>query len=369
MTAPDAPLLEASGVAKRFGAVVALRDASLTVRPGEVVALMGANGAGKSTFVKIITGALKPSAGHVRIRGVERTVGSPAEARASGLVPVYQEPSLIPDLDTAANLRLTGTDRDAFEHWVGELGIADLDYAEPIAALPLATLRVLDLARALAAEPDVLLLDEPLSALDLKLRQHMRTELRAIQERVGITFVYITHDQGEALTMSDHVAVMSEGRIEQVGDGTTVYDSPDTAFVASFVGENNVIEGTVRESGGGSALVDTPHGPIRARTSANAARATLATGDAAMVFVRPESVAVLGPGDETENRVRGSVSHRHFEGTLWHVEVAPERGGPDITLSTLNDGRVGERPVGEAVTLGFPERLAIALPRGRLAAE
>ena len=213
--APDAPLLDASGVAKRFGAVVALRDASLTVRRGEVVALMGSNGAGKSTFVKIITGALRPSAGHVRIRGTERIVGSPAEARASGLVPVYQEPSLIPDLDTAANLRLTGTDRAAFEHWVGELGVADLDYTEPTSSLPLATLRVLDLARALAAEPDVLLLDELTAALPTDLVERVLKTVRA-QAEAGRGVIYISHRFPEIAAVCDRASVLRDGMT--VGD-------------------------------------------------------------------------------------------------------------------------------------------------------
>lgn len=214
---PATPLLDASGVAKRFGAVVALRDASLTVRRGEVVALMGANGAGKSTFVKIITGALRPSAGSVRIRGAERVVGSPAEARASGLVPVYQEPSLIPDLDTAANLRLTGTDRSAFEHWVGELGLSGLDYSQPISQLPLATLRVLDLARALAAEPDVLLLDELTAALPTDLVERVLRTVRA-QADAGRGVIYISHRFPEIAAVCDRASVLR--------DGATVGDLP-----------------------------------------------------------------------------------------------------------------------------------------------
>jgi len=144
----DTALLDASGVAKSFGAVRALTDASLHVARGEVVALMGANGAGKSTFVKILTGALKPDAGQVLIRGREARVGNPAQARASGLVPVYQEPSLIPDLDVADNLRLGGTPTEAFQHWVADLGITGLRLSDMIRDLPLATLRILDLARA-----------------------------------------------------------------------------------------------------------------------------------------------------------------------------------------------------------------------------
>ena len=153
---PDAPVLDALAVSKSFGAVVALRNASLLVRKGQVVALRGANGAGKSTFIKILTGALRPDGGHVRIRGRETAVGSPAEARRSGLVPVYQEPSLIPDLDVADNLRLGNTPVAAFRHWVDALGIPDLPLDAMIGRLPLATLRILDLARALAAKPDVL---------------------------------------------------------------------------------------------------------------------------------------------------------------------------------------------------------------------
>ncbi|OYX23431.1 MAG: sugar ABC transporter, partial [Rhodobacterales bacterium 32-66-7] len=143
-------ILDAKGIAKRFGAVVALRDASLLVRRGQIVALMGANGAGKSTFVKILTGVLKPDAGHVLIKGRASEVHSPAGARRSGLVPVYQEPSLIPDLTVGDNLRLGDTPVEKFRHWVAELGISDLRLDDTIGRLPLATLRILDLARALA---------------------------------------------------------------------------------------------------------------------------------------------------------------------------------------------------------------------------
>ena len=146
------------------------------------------------------------------------------------------------------------------------------------------------IARALCAEPQVLLLDEPLSALDLKLRQHMRSELRAIQRRVGLTFIYITHDQGEALTMSDHVAVMREGEIEQIADGRTLYDDPATAFVASFVGENNTFTGQVAAVADGMARLDTPAGPLRARIAKRGPWA-LKPGDRAMVFIRPEALA------------------------------------------------------------------------------
>src|SRR5262245_31629873 len=154
------PLLEATGVVKTYGAVAALRNASLNVLLGEVHALMGANGAGKSTLVKILTGAIRPNSGRILIRGKEHHVHSTAEARLAGLVSVYQEPALIPDLDVASNLRLTRTPLEPFRQWVRELGVEDLDIRDTARDLPLATLRILDLARALAIAPELLLLDE-----------------------------------------------------------------------------------------------------------------------------------------------------------------------------------------------------------------
>ncbi|MES2145729.1 MAG: sugar ABC transporter ATP-binding protein [Pseudomonadota bacterium] len=209
------PVLDAKGVAKRFGAVVALRDASLQVARGQIVALMGANGAGKSTFVKILTGALKADAGHVRIKGRDSTVGSPAAARRWGLVPVYQEPSLIPDLDVADNLRLGDTPVDPFRHWVSELGISGLRLDELIGRLPLATLRILDLARSLAAEPDVLMLDEMTAALPTDLVDRVMTVVRA-QADAGRSIIYISHRFTEIARICDRATILRDGAT--VGD-------------------------------------------------------------------------------------------------------------------------------------------------------
>ncbi|MDP3262905.1 MAG: sugar ABC transporter ATP-binding protein [Tabrizicola sp.] len=210
----DAPaptaVLDATGVAKRFGAVVALRDASLQVGPGQVMALMGANGAGKSTFVKILTGVLKPDSGHVRIKGRESTVASPSGARRSGLVPVYQEPSLIPDLDIADNLRLGNTPVAPFRHWVAELGLPNLALDAMIRSLPLASLRIVDLARALALEPDVLLLDELTAALPTDLVDRVLKTVRA-QADAGRSVIYISHRFTEIAAICDRATVLRDG--------------------------------------------------------------------------------------------------------------------------------------------------------------
>ena len=211
------PLLDATGVAKNYGAVVALRNASLSVLPGEVHALMGANGAGKSTLVKILTGALKPTAGHIVIRGKELKVSSPDGARRAGLVSVYQEPSLIPDLDIISNLRLTRTPVEPFRQWVRELGVPDLNLDDMARDVPLAILRVLDLARALALEPDVLLLDEMTAALPANLAERVLDVVRR-QSATGRSVIFISHRFLEISVLCDRATVLRDGETVGVVD-------------------------------------------------------------------------------------------------------------------------------------------------------
>jgi ribose transport system ATP-binding protein len=235
-------LLEATGVAKTYGAVVALRSASLAVRPGEVHALMGANGAGKSTLVKILTGAVRPDAGTITVRGRPLTVHSPAEARRGGIVSVYQEPALIPDLDIRANLRLTDTPVEPFRSWLEQLGIADFDLSELARHVPLATLRVIDLARALAIEPDVLMLDEMTAALPANLTERV-LEVIGRQRGGERCVVFISHRMIEIGAVCDRATVLREGatvgvvdvtpgsdeRIVELMLGAIVEDIPDAA--------------------------------------------------------------------------------------------------------------------------------------------
>ena len=190
------PLLEATDIAKTYGAVVALKSASLGVRTGEIHALMGANGAGKSTLVKILTGNVRPDSGTIKVRGLERTAHSPAEARRSGLVSVYQEPAVIPDLDIRANLRLTETPVEPFRHWMNELGLPRVSLTAMARELPLATLRIIDLARALAIQPDVLMLDEMTAALPANLTERV-LEVVSRQREGDRCVVFISHRMSE----------------------------------------------------------------------------------------------------------------------------------------------------------------------------
>ena len=212
-------LLEATGISKTYGAVVALKAASLAVRPGEVHALMGANGAGKSTLVKILTGAVRPDGGTIAVRGKERAVHSPAEARRGGLVSVYQEPALIPDLDIRSNLRLTETPVEPFRHWLHELGLENLDLSSLARRLPLASLRIIDLARALAIEPDVLMLDEMTAALPANLTERV-LEVVGRQRGGDRSIIFISHRMIEIAAVCDRATVLREGETVGVVDVT-----------------------------------------------------------------------------------------------------------------------------------------------------
>ncbi len=253
----DTPLLDARGVAKSYGAVKALTDARLTVARGEIVALMGANGAGKSTFVKILTGAVRPDTGRIVIAGREARMGSPAQARRAGLVPVYQEPSLIPDLDVGDNLRLGNTPARDFLRWVEELGITGIRLTDLIGDLPLATLRILDLARALASQPDVLLLDEMTAALPTDLVENVLRVVRARADQ-GMGVIYVSHRFTEISTLCDRASVLRDGRT--VGDLRIEQGVEDRA-VELMLGERLALG--AREGAAAAARTGTPRLAIR----------------------------------------------------------------------------------------------------------
>jgi spermidine/putrescine transport system ATP-binding protein len=349
--------IELDHVSVRFGRFVAVRDATLKIASGEFFSFLGPSGCGKTTILRTISGFIDPSEGAVRIGGRDmRGIGP--NRRPTALI--FQNLALFPMMTVAENvgygLRVRGIRRKDRRTKVDELLrlVALSDQGDKrVSELSGGQRQRVAIARALAVEPDVLLLDEPLSALDLKLRQHMRNELRAIQRRVGVTFIYITHDQGEALTMSDRVAVMNAGVIEQVGDGRTIYEHPATAFVASFVGENNAFVGRVTSAANGSAAVDTPFGVLRGRNPQG-----LRTGDEAILFVRPEALR-LGNGSEVA--FESQAINLVYEGNLTHL-VFRGPGNKPINV-TLGYGAGTDLPgPGATARLGYSARDGLILP-------
>ncbi len=355
----------------RFGDFVAARDVNLHIRGGEFFTILGPSGCGKTTLLRAVSGFLTPSEGNVLIGG-DNMAGIGPNRRPTALI--FQNLALFPLMTIWENitfsLEVRGVGKSERRKRADELlemialpGQGD----KMVSELSGGQKQRVAIARALCARPKVLLLDEPLSALDLKLRQHMRTELRAIQQQVGITFIYITHDQGEALTMSDNVAVMREGIVEQVSDGTTIYDDPDTSFVASFVGENNRFAGKVENISDGLATVSSAEGVIQARCSGNP-ESKVSVGDDVFVFVRPESVQFVN-GQAMDNQFRANVFHEEFEGNLWQVflDIGPTQ--KRVKMSFVNDGSARAHGGAKDVSIGFSSQSAIVLPEGPLAAE
>ena len=355
----------------RFSDFVAARDVNIHIKEGEFFSFLGPSGCGKTTLLRAVSGFLEPSQGKVLIGGKDMA-GIGPNKRPTALI--FQNLALFPLMtvweNIAFSLEVQGVGKVERRKRAEELlelialpGQGD----KMVNELSGGQKQRVAIARALAAEPDVLLLDEPLSALDLKLRQHMRTELRAIQQRVGITFIYITHDQGEALTMSDNVAVMSQGIIEQVADGNTIYDRPESAFVASFVGENNAYNGKVEKVDNDYVSVATESGLFRVRHGKRNGQGQLEVGDNAYVFVRPESIK-FDDNVSSENSFKALVRHQEFEGNFWQVYFELPESKKSIKLSMVNDGGSVGHDVGTEVNLGFDPDLGIALPEGQLAA-
>ena len=338
----------------RFGDFVAVKDVSLKIAGGEFFSILGPSGCGKTTILRTLSGFLEPSQGKVRIGGKDMSGVGPNK-RPTALI--FQNLALFPLMSVADNiaygLRVRGVPPAERRRKADDLlalvalpGTGD----KKISELSGGQKQRVAIARALAVEPQVLLLDEPLSALDLRLRQHMRTELRAIQQRVGITFIYITHDQGEALTMSDRVAVMNQGVVEQVGDGHAIYDRPQTPFVAGFVGENNGVAGRVRAVADGVAEIETPLGLLKGRDGGG-----LAPGAPAVLFIRPER---LRPGAAG---IAATVTATAFEGHLTHVQLATPDGAK-LVMSLGRDLGAHLLTPGLEIFVEFPPADAVVLP-------
>jgi spermidine/putrescine transport system ATP-binding protein len=330
--AGDPPSVELVSVTKRFADVVAVRDLSLTLAPGEFFTLLGPSGCGKTTTLRIVAGFEEPTAGRVLIEGED--VGPlPPHRRPTNTV--FQSYALFPHLSVRDNiafgLRRKNVPRDEIDDRVAEelerVGLAREIDRRPNQLSGGQQQRVA-LARALVNYPKVLLLDEPLGALDLKLRKGLQIELKRIQREVGITFLYVTHDQEEALTMSDRIAVMNDGRIEQLGSAEDVYERPRTTFVAGFIGVSNLMPGVVVSANGDSGSVRLDSG-VEVTTAVDG----LAPGDRCYAVVRPEKLRIVPADGPTDGpAVDGVVESSVFLGTSTQIVV---RLAGDVPITVL----------------------------------
>ncbi len=353
--------LELVSMTKRFGDFVAVDDLSLTIPSGSFVALLGPSGCGKTTTLRVVAGLEHPSSGQVLIGGKDVTS---TRAYQRPVNTVFQSYALFPHLDVGENvafgLRRSGA-KQAEERSMAALDLVELRHLarRKPSQLSGGQQQRVALARAIVNNPAVLLLDEPLGALDLKLRRQMQVELKRIQTEVGLTFVHVTHDQEEAMTMADTVAVMNAGRVEQMGPPEKLYDLPRTAFVANFLGRSNLVPGTVLEEHDGILGVDV----AGARVHVPQARAAVTSGPV-LVGIRPEKVQLV-VGDEevpagTNVLGPGVVRDVSFSGVSTEYLVnLPGLGTLSVFAQNFDGGVRARRS--ETVSLAWQPRHTFAL--------
>jgi spermidine/putrescine transport system ATP-binding protein len=324
----SAPAVEMAGVSHRYGAVTALHAIDLSVARGTFVVLLGPSGSGKTTLLSIIGGFSEPSTGTVRINGQDMTRLPPARRPTAT---VFQDYALFPHMSVASNVgfglrmrRLAAGERRrrvaAMLELVGLAGFGE----RRVHALSGGQQQRVALARALAVEPAVLLLDEPLGALDLALRRQMQEELKAIQRRLATTFIHVTHDQEEAMSIADQICLLNRGRIEDLGPPARVYLEPASLFSATFMGESNIIEGRVVAAAAGGVVVETALGRLAVAGSAG-------PGESVRLSLRPERV--LASRVQTADLIvlgTGTVSEAVFQGA--HIRARARLGTQEILL-------------------------------------
>ncbi|MBA2953414.1 ATP-binding cassette domain-containing protein [Nocardioides sp. MAH-18] len=353
--------LRLRGVTKSFGAFTAVRDLDLDIPRGSFFALLGPSGCGKTTTLRMVAGLEAPTSGTITLAGQDITYAKPYRRPVNT---VFQNYALFPHLDIHENVafglkrrKVSGVDEKVREM----LALVELESQARKRPMQLSggQQQRVALARALINEPEVLLLDEPLGALDLKLRRGMQIELKRIQTEVGLTFVHVTHDQEEAMTMADTVAVMNAGVIEQMGAPEELYENPHTTFVANFLGQSNLIEGVVKSRSGDVVTVDM-HG---IDVSIPAAR-THADGDKGWIGIRPEKVLIGDPGEELDapgNSIPGGVvSDVSFVGVSTQYLVRMP-WGQELQVFQQNTGHRRLYRTGEPVELSWRPEYAFLL--------
>ncbi|MEX1279704.1 MAG: ABC transporter ATP-binding protein [Acidimicrobiia bacterium] len=354
MSEQSAPAVELRGVVKTFGDVTAVAGVDLVIADGEFFSLLGPSGCGKTTLLRMIAGLEFPTEGSIRIHGAEMGLRPPDRRPVNT---VFQSYALFPHMTVAENvafgLRMRKVARDEIDDRVARaIGLVQLGGMESRRPSQLSggQQQRVALARALVNEPEVLLLDEPLGALDLKLRQQMQFELKDLQERVGITFVYVTHDQEEALTMSDRIAVMDAGRFLQVDGPETLYERPANRFVAGFVGDTNFLDAVVVDDG-------------RVRLGNGREVAVVTTSDPGtpvVLALRPEKVFLETTPEEGTERVPGVVRQSRYLGDHFFYEVSIEGVG-SIHVWAQNEPTFERYVAGDEVIVTWRPSAVVAL--------
>jgi spermidine/putrescine ABC transporter ATP-binding subunit len=356
-----------TGVSKSFGAVAALLPTDLEVKRGEFFSLLGASGSGKTTTLRIIAGFEQPTSGTVYLQERDVTWTAPYERNVNT---VFQDYALFPHMTVEQNvgygLKVKRTPKAEARQKVSEalslVQLAGFEARRP-SQLSGGQRQRVALARALVNRPAVLLLDEPLGALDLKLRREMQFELKRIQTDVGITFLYVTHDQEEAMSMSDRVAVMNNGRIIQIGTPTDVYERPQNAFVAGFVGVSNLLHGQVEEMDGGSARVIVKGFD---RVLIKPLSGCL-PGHEVHVTVRPEKIRMASHSADAP--VDGSLARGHIRDVSYagaFTRYTAHVGDSDMVIVEQNEGSGPRIRLGEEVWLSWPADQMVVLPESTL---
>ncbi len=350
--------VELDNVTMEFGSFRAVDNVAVNIQPGEFFSFLGPSGCGKTTILRMVSGFIQPTKGIIRIGGKDMK-GSRPNQRPTALI--FQNLALFPLMpvweNIAFGLEVRGVDKATRRAKAEELlRLVDLPDAadKRVSQLSGGQKQRVAIARALAVEPSVMLLDEPLSALDLKLRQHMRAELRAIQKRTQVTFIYITHDQGEALAMSDRVGVMSHGKLQQVAVPQDIYNNPANGFVASFVGENNILPGEVTGEDGSVVTFSTASGTFTARRGPGVSK-----GAKVRLFLRPEH-AKLSANAGAGNSVAVEVTDVAFEGNFISVHAVDAKGQAYIS-EARNDGSSVIPSPGDKLHITFDGANAVIL--------
>jgi ABC-type Fe3+/spermidine/putrescine transport system ATPase subunit len=351
-------------VTKRFGAMAAANDVTLAVEEGELFTLLGPSGCGKTTLLRLIAGFYSPDDGEIRFD--DRRVNEvPPHERGIGMV--FQNYALWPHMTVADNVgyglklrKRAGSEIGERVHAVLEkVKLGGLDQRYP-GQLSGGQQQRVALARALVLNPEILLLDEPLSNLDAKIRIQVRAEIRKLQKELGITTIYVTHDQEEALTLSDRIAVFDKGRLLEVGPPKTLYECPKTRFVADFIGINNQIEGTVT-------AVDGERRQLRARTALGEWSAgfadTLAVGSRCVLCIRPENIDLDGAAPAASNTASGQVSFAAYLGNTLRYDVDLGQGGV-FKVDIRDPWHHVPLAMGAPVTLAFPAGVTVAIAAG-----